>query len=95
MSPNVPGASTRYVLSVTAGLECPSHTDTALTSIPDCSQWRAQLCRRLWLPGLFHAGSGGKRFQPGVSDSLGDPTWSPSAPKTGTRDHRASPCGLA
>ena len=53
MSPNVPGASTRYVLSVTAGLECPSHTDTALTSIPDCSQWRAQLCRRLWLPGFF------------------------------------------
>ena len=53
MSPSVPGASTRYVLSVTAGLECPSHTDTALTSILDCSHWRAQLCRRLWLPGPF------------------------------------------
>ena len=33
------------------GLLCPNHADTAFTFNPLCSQWRAQLCRRLWLPG--------------------------------------------
>ena len=33
------------------GLLCPSHADTAFTFRPLCSQWRAQLWRRLWLPG--------------------------------------------
>ena len=47
MSFRVSGASTRYVSRVTVGLLCPSHTDTAFTFRPLCSQWRAQL----WLAG--------------------------------------------
>ena len=33
------------------GLLWPSHADTALTFRPLCSQWRAQLWRRLWEAG--------------------------------------------
>ena len=39
------------VLRVMAGLLWPSQAETALTFRPDCSQWRAQLWRRLWEAG--------------------------------------------
>ena len=50
-----------------------SHADAALTFRPLCSQWRAQLWRRLWLPGPF-ASSGGDGIQTCRLYTLGNPS---------------------